>query len=117
MNKLDITVLPLILVDQGVEPTIAKRKSAIFGDDDFDPKVNLMVAQWAYNVDDDTWFYRAKNKIHKIGSLSKLDTIALAIGELKFVKLLESEYQALDLADEIDDNTMYIRLPDPIIEE
>jgi hypothetical protein len=39
------------------------------------------------------------------------------IGDLKFVKLYESEYQALDLADEIDDNTMYIRLPDPIIEE
>lgn len=47
----------------------------------------------------------------------KLSKLNDAIGDLKFVKLYESEYQALDLADEIDDNTMYIRLPDPIIEE
>lgn len=45
---------------------------------------------------------------------SELEEISASIGDLKFVKLYESEYQALDLADEIDENTMYIRLPDPI---
>ena len=48
---------------------------------------------------------------------SNFDELQSDLGGLKLVKLYESEYQALDLADEIDDNTMYIRLPDPLISE
>lgn len=74
MNTIELSPVPLTLTGAGVKPTIPKRKSAVFGDPDFNPDTDLMVSQWAYNVDDDIWYYRSKKNIKAFGQLPTIDT-------------------------------------------
>lgn len=67
MNTIELSPVHLTLTGAGVKPTIPKRRSAVFGDPDFNPDINLMVSQWAYNVDDDIWYYRSKKRIKEFG--------------------------------------------------
>lgn len=66
MKQVKISPVPLTITGTGVKPTIAKRKSAVYGDADFDPKKNLMVGQMAFNVDDKVWYYRSKTGIEEL---------------------------------------------------
>lgn len=66
MKQVKISPVPLTITGAGVKPTIAKRKSAVYGDADFDPKKNLMVGQMAFNVDDKVWYYRSKTGIEEL---------------------------------------------------
>lgn len=74
MNTIELSPVPLTLTGAGVKPTIPKRKSAVFGDPDFNTDTDLMVSQWAYNVDEDIWYYRSKKNIKSFGQLPTIDT-------------------------------------------
>lgn len=75
MKIVELSQIPLTLTGIGVKPTVPIRRSAVFGDPDFNPSANLMVSQWAYNVDDDIWYYRSKKGITTFGQLPT--TVAL----------------------------------------
>lgn len=66
MKHIKMSPVSLTIRGAGVKPTIAKRKSAVYGDVDFDPNKNLMVGQMAFNVDDKVWYYRSKTGIEEL---------------------------------------------------
>ena len=79
MKQVKISPVPMTITGAGVKPTIAKRKSAVYGDADFDPKKNLMVGQMAFNVDDKVWYYRSKTGIEELVPKSTADQTAAEI--------------------------------------
>lgn len=66
MFKLQAPVQHLVLRGQGVVPLMPEPYTLVPGDEGFDDNLNIMVAQFALNIDDNAWYYRGRTKIYRM---------------------------------------------------
>ena len=77
MEKIQAPVIYLTLTGKGVKPQIPTPYTLKSGDAGFDDNLHLMVSQHAFNMDDNLWFYRGKDRLYQY----KLNTVDITDGE------------------------------------
>src|SRR6056297_2136975 len=66
MAKYITPIQPLIIENTGQKPTVPSPSTIMPTDNRFNNQSDLMVGQLAYNVPDDTWYYRANSGIRSL---------------------------------------------------
>lgn len=66
MAKYITPIQPLILETAGAKPTVPNPATIMPNDDRFNNQSDIMIGQFAYNLPDDTWYYRGYSGIRNL---------------------------------------------------